>query len=59
MCFVLIGLFDVDMVGETKFVVVRRYRGWSASLDRDKDEDNIMDSVTDAHAFFKQAPPGR
>ncbi|KAJ8425588.1 hypothetical protein Cgig2_011791 [Carnegiea gigantea] len=49
-------MVGLDMVGETKFVVVRRYRGWSASLDRDRDEYNIMDSVRDAHAFLNRHP---
>ena len=42
------------MVGETKFVVVLKYRGLSVSLDRDRDEHSIMDLVRDAHAFLKK-----
>ncbi|KAJ8422000.1 hypothetical protein Cgig2_020464 [Carnegiea gigantea] len=46
----------MDMVGDTKFVVVIRYRGWSISLDRDRDEYSIMDLVRDAHAFLNKPP---
>ena len=49
-------MVDVDTVGDTKFVVVIRYREWSMSLDRDRDEYSIMDLVRNAHAFFNKPP---
>ncbi|KAJ8450654.1 hypothetical protein Cgig2_021126 [Carnegiea gigantea] len=42
------------MVGETKFTVVLSCRGWSISLDTDRDEYSIMDLVRDVHAFLNK-----
>ena len=42
------------MVGETKFAVVLRCRGWSISFDTDRDEYSIMDLVRDVHAFLNK-----
>ena len=47
------------MVGDTKFDVLIRYRGWSISLDRDTEEYSIMDFVRDAHSFLNKPPVER
>ncbi|KAJ8438945.1 hypothetical protein Cgig2_012840 [Carnegiea gigantea] len=44
------------MIGDTKFTILIKYRGWSISLDRDRDEYSVMDLVRDAHAFLNKPP---
>jgi len=39
---------------KTKFAVVWRYKGWSTSLHRDRDEYNIMELVRDAYEFLSK-----
>ena len=46
-------LFCVGM-GNTKFVVALRYKGWLTSFDRDRDEYNIMELVRDAYEFLSK-----
>ncbi|KAJ8438655.1 hypothetical protein Cgig2_016401 [Carnegiea gigantea] len=48
-----------DMVGKTKFAIVLRYRGWSVSFDKDRDEYSIMDMVDFIETQVLAKPHGK